>query len=213
MASCYLPNGYWFHVSGVIPAGKDPGAVDTKLLGKYGIAVSRSTRARRKAAGLANLHYLRFGRRFVLVATHGHHAFFEDEAKSIRDARRVPVLFQGYSLSVKRGNFRRRPRPGLPAPPDGRHRVRVQIARQHYLAMKAYFLDVARRYSAEELSRQLYCVPFEPYAPVRQQMLNVLRVVNERRRGAGLAVLSPRVLRYRRRIVKPFEGGDFDAAA
>jgi len=77
LASCYLPHGYWFCVSGVIPAGKDPAEIDRKLIRKYGIAVSRSTRARRKAAGHANLHYLRFKRRFVLLATHGHHAFFE----------------------------------------------------------------------------------------------------------------------------------------
>ena len=213
LASCYLPHGYWFHVSGVIPAGKDPGEVDEKLIRKYGIAVSRATRARRKAAGQANLHYLRFKRRFVLVATHGHHAFFEDEAKSLRDARRIPILFRGYSLAVRPGNFRRRPGPGLPAPADGRNRVRVQIAREHYLAMKAYFRDVATHRSAAEFGRELYCVPFEPYAPVRQQMLNVLGVVNARRRRAGLEAVSPRVLRYRRRIVKPFEGGDFAAAA
>jgi hypothetical protein len=51
----------------------------------------------------------------------------------------------------------------------------------------------------------LYTVPFEPYARVRQQMLNVLRLVNEARRKAGSEHLPPTVLRYQRRIVKPFD--------
>jgi glycosyltransferase involved in cell wall biosynthesis len=40
----YLRHGYWFYVSGRIPAGKDPRGVDQKLIDKYGIAVSESTR-------------------------------------------------------------------------------------------------------------------------------------------------------------------------
>ena len=48
IACCYLRHGYWFYVTGRIPAGKDPLAVDEKLIAKYGIAVSESTRARRK---------------------------------------------------------------------------------------------------------------------------------------------------------------------
>ena len=74
-------------------------------------------------------------------------------------------------------------------------------------------MDEALRYSDDELARQLYCEPFEPYAPVRRQMLNILRAVNERRKTAGLETLTPKVLRYRRRIVKPFHWGDETAVA
>jgi len=210
LASCYLPHGYWFYVSGVIPVGKDPTTVDRKLIEKYGIDVSRSTRARRKAVGRANLHYLRFQRRFLLLATQGQHSFFEDEQKSIRDVRRIPIRFGGYSISVKQGHYRRK-LPGTPAVRDNKLRVRVQIEREHYLGLKAYFADVARRYSADELAMQLYCVPFEPYAPVRRQMLNILRAVNDRRKAAGMSTIAPKVLRYRRRIAKPFGPADESA--
>ncbi len=44
------------------------------------------------------MHYLRFSRYFVLVATHGVHPFFEQEAKAIRDVRRIPIKFGGYSI-------------------------------------------------------------------------------------------------------------------
>ena len=57
--------------------GKDPLAVDAKLIAKYGIAVSESTRARRKKAGQANLQYLRFERFFVVLATKGTHRFYD----------------------------------------------------------------------------------------------------------------------------------------
>src|SRR5947209_4462088 len=83
IASCYLPHGYWFYVTGFVPEGKDPRRVDEKLLDKYGIARSRQSRARRKLAGFANLHYLRFERTFVLLATHGTHPFFEEEGDRI----------------------------------------------------------------------------------------------------------------------------------
>ena len=106
LVSCYLPHGYWFYVSGVVPLDKKPRAVDRKLLAKYGIGVSRSSRARRKAVGIANVHYLRYQRRFLLLATHGFHPFFDEEQKSIRDVRRVPIKFAGYSISVAKGGFK-----------------------------------------------------------------------------------------------------------
>ena len=95
LVSCYLPHGYWFYVSGVVPLNKDPRTVDLKLLEKYGIGISRQSRARRKVAGMANVHYIRYQRRFLLLATHGHHPFYDDEAQNIRDVRRVPIKFAG----------------------------------------------------------------------------------------------------------------------
>ena len=67
-------------------------------------ANSRATRSRRKAAGLANVHYIRHRRFFVLAATCGKLAFFDEEAGSIRDVREVPVKFAGYSLSFRGGH-------------------------------------------------------------------------------------------------------------
>ena len=55
IACSYLRWGYWFYVTGHIRRGKDPTAVDGKLIEQYGIDVSESTRLRRKRSGLANL--------------------------------------------------------------------------------------------------------------------------------------------------------------
>jgi hypothetical protein len=205
LATNYLPHGYWFYVSGIVPEGKDPELVDEKLIDRYGVAISRQGRVRRKHAGLANLQYLRFGRFWLLLATHGRHEFFERERSSLKDARRTPIQFCGYSISVKRGGHLRKSDPNSPAAPDSRLRVRVQIAREVYRELRAWFLEIATRRSPEALGRELFKVPFEPYAPVRQQMLNLLRLVNRARHAAGLSRLSPKVLRFRRQIVKPFD--------
>lgn len=205
LATNYLPHGYWFYISGIVPEGKDPERVDEKLIDRYGVAISRQGRVRRKHAGLANLHYLRFGRFWLLLATHGRHEFFDRERANLKDARRTPIQFGGYSISVKRGGRVRRSDPSVPAAPDSRLRVRVQIAREVYLELKAWFLEMATRRSPESLSQELFKVPFEPYAPVRQQMLNLLRLVNRARQAAGLSRLPPKVLRFRRQIVKPFD--------
>jgi hypothetical protein len=204
LASNYLPHGYWFYVTGVIPEDKDPREVDCKLVAKYGIDISRQARCRRKLAGRANLHYLRHERFFILLATHGQHAFFAAEGDRVRDVRKTPIQFAGYSLSVTRGHFLVKEDGQELAKPDTKLRVRVQISRDIYRDLKGYFLELAPRRSTEVLSAQLFNVPFEPYAPVRKQLLNLLRLVNQARQSAGLEKLRPTVLRYRREIIRPF---------
>src|SRR5215210_3660617 len=84
LAVGYVSRGYFFYVTGRVPCGKDPRFIDQKLIEKYGIDLSPWARARRKRAGMANLQYVRFEDFFVLLATHGRHRFFEEEAKVIR---------------------------------------------------------------------------------------------------------------------------------
>jgi hypothetical protein len=55
-------------------------------------------------------------------------------------------------------------------------------------------------------------LPYEPYAPVRQQLLNILRLVNRVRHFVGREPISPKVLRLRRRIVRPFETAEKSVA-
>ncbi len=205
LVSCYLSHGYWFYVSGVVPAGKDPLAIDAKLTAKYGIGVSRTSRARRKAVGSANVHYIRYQRRFLLLATHGHHPFFDEEAKNIRDARRVPIRFAGYSISVAKGGYKAKRSANGALVRDDKWRVRVRIDQEWHRGLKAYLIDIAPHRSAAELAAELYYLPFEPYAPVRQQLLNLVRYVNQSRAAAHLESVGFDMLRFRRRIVRPFE--------
>jgi hypothetical protein len=202
LACNYLTHGYFFYVSGTIPAGKDPRRVDQKLITKYGIGISRQARARRKRAGFANLHYLRFQCFFLMLATHGRHLFFEGEKMRIRDVRRTPIRFDNYAISVKQDSRDRRA--GLKSKAC-KLRVRVQIARDCYLQLKAYFIEAAIRQSPMMLALEFHVLRYLPYAPVRQQLLNILRLVNRARKSAGLSRIASTVLRYRRQIVKPFE--------
>lgn len=198
IACCYLRHGYWFYVAGRIPAGKDPRAVDGKLIAKYGIDVSESTRARRKQAGRANLQYLRHERFFVILATKGLHPFFTHEQAAIHDLRRIPLCYAGYSISYRRGG---RNRAGQADPTWHAH---VRMGRQQYLDCRAWFCEWAARASAAELGHAFATLPVAAYAPVRRQLLLIHKAVNRQRTAARLSLVPVEVLPLRRRVVRPF---------
>lgn len=191
----YLRHGYWFYVAGSVPAGKDPRAVDRKLIAKFGITTSSKERTRRKRAGLANLHYIRHDRFFLLMATHGRHRFFDDEAGQIRDARRHPIKFAGYAISYR-----------------NRHTC-VRIERHEYQQLKAWFLDMGCRRSVAALAAEFRSTRFVIYAPVRKQLLEIWRTLNRSRHNGGFDSVPIEWVPWRRLIVKPFGSyiaGDVD---
>jgi hypothetical protein len=134
LACNLLPHGYWFYVAGRIPPHKDPAAVDAKLIARYELGLSKRERARRKQLGYANLHYLRYDRRFVIVGTQGRHQFRDEERVMLRDIRRVPLKFYGYSIGYRPGG---RTRSGER---DTRWHTHVQIERERYQQERAYLL-------------------------------------------------------------------------
>jgi len=192
VATAYVPHGYWFYSQGFVPEGKDPRAVDAKLIAKYGAGVSKWQRARRKRNGLANVQYIRYQRVFLLMATRGAHPIFEEEASTIRDVRRTPIRIGGYAISARKGGR------------DGRLHTHVRVDREAYTELLARFVDRAVSASNQWFAREFYNLPFEPYAPVRRQYLLLLRRVNEVRVRSGRARLPVEVLPLRRRIVRPF---------
>lgn len=194
----YITRGYRYYVTGEVPRGKAAKAIDAKLIERYGIDAKKWTRARRKSQGLANLRYLRHERFFVLLATPGKHPFFFEERNVIQDIRETPLKFAGYSVSLRPGGRRR------DGSPDPKLRAHIRIETSRYRELKSYFVELARHRTADTLAAELWRVPFEPYAPVRRQLLNVLRAMNEVRQEAGFEKLPYSVLRYKRRIVKPF---------
>jgi hypothetical protein len=187
IAVSYVPNGYFFYVTGFIPISKDPRLTDEKLIKKYGIARSKWSRARRKSGGMANVQYIRFRRWFALLATHGRHHFFEEEAKSLKDVRETPMQFAGYSIDFKDGS------------------AHVRIARETYSEIRAWFLENALHRSAESLSNQLKALHFEPYGGVKKQLFSLLNAVNEKREQAGFEPVALSSLRLKRTPCKPFE--------
>lgn len=184
----YLRHGYWFYVAGAVPKGKDPGVVDRKLIAKYGITASSKERARRKRAGLANMHYIRHDRFFLLMATHGQNRFFEDEARQIRDARRQPIKFTGYAISHRNGH------------------ACVRIEQREYEQLKAWLVDLACRRAADAIAAEFRTTRFVPYRPVRQQLLAIWRAVNRARRVAGYEAVPIDCVPWKRRTTRPFRG-------
>lgn len=186
LAVAYLAHGYWFYVPGSVPPHKDPRALDRKLIDRYEIGASKWARARRKRAGEARLQYLRYGTFFLVLATHGRHPFFALEAGAIRDARRAPIRFGGYAVSHRGGH------------------AHVRIDRAEYVLLRARLLGLAVRRPAAYLGGLLGRLPYEPYAPVRRQLLLLHREVNRARKRAGLDAVPVDCLRLRRRIYLPF---------
>jgi hypothetical protein len=191
LAVGYVANGYWFYVAGSIPEGKDPRTIDAKLIEKYHIDVSKWTRARRKRLGLASVHYMRYSRFFVLLASPGKHPFFREET-AIRDIRRFPIRFAGHSVSYRKGR-------------DGKWHASVRIDAVEFKWLKKRFLERAVTENPELIADQISRLPFEPYAPVRNQYWELLRGINSRRKVAGLEPVESEVIRVRRRSVRPFE--------
>jgi hypothetical protein len=187
LAVSYLRHGYWFYVPGCIPEGKDPAAVDRKLIERYGIAISKHARCARKRQGLANLQYLRHGRFFLLLATYGEHGFFHDEAAVIRDARRQPITFAGYSISHRAG------------------RSCVRIEATEYRVLKGRLVNLAGT-PRQVIEREFRQLPYEPYAPIVRQLFAIHRAVNRERSQRGLPPIGPGCVRLRRRIYRPFAG-------
>ena len=102
LAVGYMARGYYFYVQGEVPEGKDLRRLDEKLISKYGVALGKGARCRRKALGMANVQYLRYGKTFILIATPGRHEFFLEESGQVRDARElvrvVELLLQAVNL-------------------------------------------------------------------------------------------------------------------
>ena len=199
VAVSYLRHGYWFYVTGRIKPGKDPTLVDRKLIAKYGIDINEREKADRKRRGLANMQYIRHGNRFVLLATGGHHAFKQQERNQIRDCRRHPIRFEGYSISYRRS----------PITPKGGGEAKwhacVRIDGPTYKQLRSYFLDRAIHRNAKSLAQDFARVPYARYAPIRRQLLNILRSVNKARSKQRFDELPTSTLKLRRVIVKPFD--------
>jgi hypothetical protein len=185
--SLLVRHGYLFWVSGVIPAAKDPYEVDRKLIEKYEVAVSSRVRQRQKREGTARVQYLRHRRTFILVATHGNHPFFAAEGKEVRCFRKQPFKAWDYSISYRAGH------------------PHVRIPLDTYKKVKEYFTNRATCRDLGWWERKLRSFPWEPWAPIRRQVFNLIRHVNRLRTAKRLDPIDWRTCyRLRRKSFKVF---------
>ncbi|QOJ03660.1 MAG: hypothetical protein HRU71_09245 [Planctomycetia bacterium] len=177
LAVAYITHGYWFYVAGEIPEGKDPDAIDAKLIDRYGIAMSKWARCRRKKQGLANMQYLRHERFFVLLATKGWHEFFERENASIRDVRRAPIKFASYSIGCRKGR-------------DGQWHASVRISPDRYEEIRRVAVSAVSRGDVVAVDTMIRSFMFPRCATIRRQLAQLVTTVNRHRRIAGREIIS-----------------------
>ena len=203
IAASYLRHGYYWYVTGSIPPTKDAATVDRKLVAKYGLDISQWACSNRRKRGLANAQYLRYGRWFILMLTEGHHALRlptaqGGEREQLKDCRRHPIQFEGYSISHRRS--------GVASVSDEPHkwRAHVRIDARTYTELKAHFESIAVHRSCDNLAQEFAAIPYARYAPIRRQLLNLLRLVNQRRKQHNFEPLPYQVLNLRRSPVKVY---------
>lgn len=202
LAVCYMRDGYHHYVMGYVREGKDPEATDKRILEKYRIPMSKGQRYRLRELGHTSLHYLRHGRTFVIVARKPKevdndeavdgHPFWREEAANIRRVKLCPIKYQGYSVSSRKDQF-------------GKEHPSVRIAEDRFRELKAYFVGIAAKRREGDLVAELNDLPFARYAPVRDQLYEILRAVNKVRKGAGLKLLEHKFIKTSRPILRPFE--------
>lgn len=196
----YVASGHYFYVTGKVPERKDPAEVDRKLIALYGLGKPKWERARRRLGDQAGMHYLRHGRFFVLIATHGRHQFFIDHEKSICDIRRTALKVRGYSVRYSMSQV------------EKRWKVFVRLDKPTYRSLRSYFIEAAKRPSYRDTSRlqaEVEALPFQGYGPVRGQVLSIIKAVNRARRQAGYGQLPtdivPRMRPARSVFLEPDE--------
>lgn len=195
--------GYWWYVSGIIPEHKDPRDIDRRLMDKYAANLSESCRYRRKQQGLANTRYYRFGRRFFIFTSLGHSPIWELEKANLRCIRKPPRNFEkrtgytgkfpyaplrigGYSISYKPGGLTSK------GEVDPKWHSHVELHPEAYRKLKATFLELSTKRSADQLGMMFYEVGYEPYKPLLRQLYSIHKQVNQKRRRSGIKDKVPR---------------------
>lgn len=202
-----ISKGYRYYFTGTIDDPAKWLVRDSRMLDYYEADLPKWTRERRRRRGEANFRYLRFNDWFVVLATEGTAArFWQEDRDRVRDVRNIPIRFKGYSLSYRQGGWKDR---RLWADPLVRERdmkwhVRVQLDAETYAGVKAYFLNIATHRQAYFLASEFLDLHFQPYRPVREQLLAILRAVNRERHLAGFQRIPYSVIRFKRRIVRAF---------
>lgn len=200
----YVASGHYFYVTGRVPDRKSPQEVDRKLVDLYGLGKPKWERARRRLGDQAGMHYLRYGSFFVLIATHGRHQFFQDHQKSICDIRRTALKVRGYSV---RYTFSEETK---------RWKVFVRLDKATYRSVRAHLLDLAKRPSYRDTTKliaEVESLPFQGYAPIRGQVLAIIKAINHVRRHAGYGQLPTDIVPRMRPVRRVFVTTDEEQEA
>jgi hypothetical protein len=165
----YMRYGYCRWALRFIPPDRDLQKLDTKLIEVYGVTSCRTTRMRQRRRGLAVVQYVRWGNTFVLLATEGTHEQF-DRLRSY-DARDAPLHLGAYTIGYRSSQ------------------VTIQVRQRAWLAVsKRIHLSALSDRSIVET--RITALPFYRFPGVIEQLRDLVRAVNQRRRVAGLPLIA-----------------------
>ena len=194
--------GHYFYVRCLVPEGKDPEVVATKLIDRYDIRRKRWQRKRRHLKNTASIHYLARNRLFVIMLSRGENkAFYADHGQNVLDIRRTALKAFGYSIRFTFSEI------------EKDWKVFVRLDAETYRTVKAHMLAVCVWDSyrdKEHMEREFRRLPYQSYAPVYQQLMSILKQVNRERRRRGFAAIDPNCIRKNRTLSKVFVEADED---
>ena len=102
------------------------------------------------------------------------------------------IRFHGYSISYRRAGVT------TSGAPKAKWHAHVRIDDNTHRILKDRFIDLATHRTADTLGHEFGRIPFARYAPIRRQLLNILRAVNERRKQQNYELLPHSVLKLKR---------------
>jgi hypothetical protein len=178
-----IGTGHYFYFQGTLKKDKDPRELDRKLIREWDLDKPSWKREARRRGAAPNIHYLRFGAHYVLMATHGKtrtgeaHRFFLEYKGQVHDIRKNALRFCGYSIRYPISKE------------TGRRRAFVRLEKESYERLRASLLSnsIRARYREPDAFESIVrSLPFQWYKPVRHQVRVILKEVNRARRHACL---------------------------
>lgn len=173
----YVRYGYVRYITRVIPHYKDPEPIDLKIIEHYDITWNHVKRKQRKAKGIANVVYIRWGHCWVLLATEGTQP--EIEKRDFKDIRNAPLHVCGYSVGVRKGTGK----------------VCVMVAPRRFRAIKKAVGNIALHNHAK-VEGFIDGIAHVNYPEVLRQKQYLTKLTNRRRKIAGLSKLPDPVSKF-----------------
>ena len=199
--------GYYFCFYNELKPGKDPEQLDRKLIERWELDKPYWKREKRRRGEAPSIWYLRYGRKYLLMATRGRsvergregepHPFFEEYDSVLFDIRKHALYFCGYSIRYPRSKT------------TGKHQAFVRLDKSTYEQLRETMCNKAarRQYRQREaIEAEFSKLPWQRYGPVSEQLRRILKEVNRRRmRYHGVEPARASAINWRMRTVKIYE--------
>ena len=193
LAYAYIVHGYRFYVTGVVPGRLTPHELDDRLIGKFGLDISRDRRSSHRAAGDGSIHYLRYDRFWVLISTpaiNGNPFFTENTEPKTgehlwHDVWTRAIMFHGYAIRAPAG------------------KLLIKVERHEFKRLKNELLELAKVVPVERLTTILkQRFRYEQYPGVQEQLYHLVKCLNQRLKRSRLGRIEFSQLKRGRKVMR-----------